>query len=368
MTLLKRRNDKSALSADDAGSTSKLSAAADDFKKKMLDHQGKLTRIGVVLTFLASFCLYVSSNNSQYFEMAPGISADPKFAEAVSRYDKCALSFQSPPPKKQWNTKPLWLPAFPGSGATGPAKNGDILKPLINGLTGLKAGAKFYHASSKILKRCKGRDETAVCTQAHPAVPIGPEKQTENFHHSILLGIRNFRTVYPTFHNDKAEAYHGVKGQVDESEWRKNRDEYYKSVIEGWKGLIMTWKDMKEYDIAMYIQYEALMDPDRGPTTLEKISNHLEKAGFSVAPKRDIPCIWYQVYKAETMRLNEVMQYIPGYTTEQRDFLLEELKKFQKEVADDKELVTILQEYYDDIRDNTRIDKPWENKVAIAIA
>lgn len=364
MPLLKRRHEKS--SPPDALQSGVLFVGTDDIQKRVLDNRVKLIRISGILFFLGLLGIFLSSSEAQQSTQKKLKSSQeiPSLSEASSKYGTCRVSFQPPPAKKSWDTKPLWLAAFPGSGSTGPAKEGDILKPLINSITGLKAGAKFYHASSKILKRCKGRDETAVCSQAHPAVPINPEKQVDNFHHSVLLLIRNFKSVYPTFFNDKAKAYHGVNGQVNEEEWRKNRDEYYKSVFEGWKTLVMAWKEMREYDIALYIQYEALMDPDRGPDVLGRIADQLQSAGFAVAPKKDIPCIWYQVFKEEAIRLHDFMEYTPGFTLEQRDYLLKELEKFQTEVSDDDALVAILKEYYTDIRDNTRIDKLWENKTA----
>jgi hypothetical protein len=389
MNAAKRRNEKS--SSVDTNPTEAVGVAP-GFKGKLpLGNQGgqKMLFVGLLI-FFGVLWISNSSNSSAPDQVsiedmisAPIIKSSanplrksnrnlhgssdiglPDFAKASAKYKNCVVSFKPPPPKSKWTTKPLWLPSFPGSGSTGPVPNGDILKPLINRITGMKAGAKFYHASSKILKRCKGRDETATCAQSHPVVEIGPEKQADNFHSSVLLAIRNYRWALPTHMNDKAEAYHGAKGIMLEEDWRKNRDQWYKNVFEGWKKLIMTWKNMKEYDIGMYIQYEAIMDPKRGPATLQQIASQLGSAGFTVASEVDIPCIWYQVVKDEYVRLNDYWNYVPGYTAEQQDYLLQELDKFQKEVADDKALVAILKEYYVDIRDNTRIDKPWANPTA----
>ena len=83
-----------------------------------------------------------------------------------------------------------------------------------------------------------------------------------------------------------------------------------------------------------------------------------------MAPKEDIPCIWYHSVKDEVIRLNSFYQYIPGYTEEQVDYMLAEIAKWKTEVSDDEELVAMLDEYYADIRDNTKIDIPWQNTTA----
>lgn len=233
------------------------------------------------------------------------------------------------------------------------------MKPLVNGITGLQAGAKMWHAQSKSLKRCKGLDETATCAQSHPMVSASPESQADNFDRNVIMLIRNIRTAWPQSYYDKHIAYHNGKGQPAESDWRSIRDEWGKGAFGGWKSVVTTWKQMREYDVALYVQYEALMDPERGPAELQRIADLLQQSGFSVAPKEDVPCIWYKVIKDEYTRLQDFFKYEAGYTAELRDFYLTNLTQWQQEVADDKELSRILGEYFEDLRDNTYIDIPY---------
>jgi hypothetical protein len=339
--------------------------------------QTNLSRIAGALLYLVLFWVLISSSGRRPSDIGStsetvklkkssftsksgnsGIGINfPDFSTALAKYEDCVISFVPPPPKSHWTTKPFFLTSYPGSGSSGPTGKGDLLKPLIQEVTGLKGGAKFYHASSKKLKRCKGQDETATCSQGHPVIDIQPEKRVNDFQSSVFLLVRDYRMTFPTHMNDKAEAYHGAKELMPEEAWRKSRDQWYKVVFDGWKEHIMTWKNMKEYDIGIYIEYEALMDPDRGPITLKHIAAILQAAGFTVAPETDMPCIWFNAVKDEYIRLKEYWKYIPGYTSEQQDYLLQELDKFQQEVSDDNDLVAILKEYYDDTRDNTRIDK-----------
>jgi len=60
-----------------------------------------------------------------------------QFEKAIEKYDNCVISYNPPPPREEFDTKPLWLTAFPGSGTTGPAGHGDVFKPLINSIVSL---------------------------------------------------------------------------------------------------------------------------------------------------------------------------------------------------------------------------------------
>jgi hypothetical protein len=80
----------------------------------------------------------------------------------------CTLTFIAPPPRRkenEWRT-PLWVPSYPASGSASPSRQGDIVKEIIEKVTGLQGGVKNYHASMrKQLKRCKGISETVACSQ-----------------------------------------------------------------------------------------------------------------------------------------------------------------------------------------------------------
>jgi hypothetical protein len=339
------------------------------------EHKKNTRRSGHKLTFLVALLVVsvlVVGSTQLFISPRSALSALEKTVEQIrayteiGRYDNsdelqnCYISFQPPPPKETgtWTTKPLWLPGFPSSGAEANGE-ADRAKPLVRLITGLQSGAKSYHAASKQLKRCSGLHETATCSQVHPIVPIKPEELTSNFSPNVILSIRNFSTVFPVSNDRKANLYHGVVGQLPEDRWRKLRDEYVEKAFHEWKGLVATWKSMDYYKISMYLPYEHLLDRTKGPDTAQRLADQLEAAGFEVAPPSDMPCIWYTATHGPMSYEREHMKYTPGYTTEQRDFMLNEMNKMMVEMADDKDLVAILQEYHADIRDHTRIDKPW---------
>lgn len=301
-------------------------------------------------------------------------TADPsllaRHVDPLARFENCTVSFQSPPTKQpgEWSTKPLWFPSHPNT------IEDSLHKQLVNSITGLKAGGKSFYSSSKVakLKQCFGQTETATCLNVHPIVDMGrkhPGTRADKFHDKYILGLRNPMTNLPAFHNGKAIKYHGLcEGcQVPENEWRKHRDEWVTEMLNGWTNVITTWGELKEYKVGMYLVYEHLFDPVKGPDMLQKLASLLKDAGFITARVDDIPCIWYKtmgkdIHRAYHDRPYEYKDYIPGYTVAQREAMLEQFNTLVEEQANDTDLVAILRGYQNDIRASTRIDTEWTNE------
>ncbi len=288
------------------------------------------------------------------------VSATKLREVARSRYENCTISFIPPPPRQQaseWR-KPLWVPSFPASGSASPTKKGDLTKELIDALTGLSQATKNYHMSIKggKLRRCYGISETAACTQGHPYVHVGPELQTSNFQPSVIFAIRNFMTAFPASHTDKNMAYHGAKGQAPEEQWRKVRDQYVESSMESWRSVIRWWRTAEYYKIVLYLPFEWLLYPTKGPGLVQQLANNYQKAGFEVASPEDIPCIWYEVASKEWKRQEELNLYTPGYTKEQQIFILNQLDEQIEEIKDDTTLTSILLDYKKEVMHNTKFD------------
>jgi hypothetical protein len=323
------------------------------------------TLLGLMVYFMALLSSQQSRPPLDHTTTAQTLTYKIPIVPDLAHLENCTVSFVLSPNSKIPG-KPLWMPSYPGSGAASASKQGDVMKPIVNALSGLNAGSKNYHMSSKRLRRCKAlagpSNPTAVCTNGHPMTPVGPEAQTEEFDSRVILVIRNFRDAYPAFHNDKAIAYHGAKGQVDKNEWRKFRDQYLSGSFGQWKETITVWKTMEYYRIGMYFPFETILDPQKGPSLMQRLGEQLAAAGFVVAPPDQMPCIWYRAVHGEHKRQAQFYKYIPGYTIVQRDYLLAEMDKFIQEMSEDKELVAILKEYRVDIRDNTQIDIPWVNE------
>ena len=129
-----------------------------------------------------------------------------------------------------------------------------------------------------------------------------------------------------------------------------------------WKLFLRTWKSQTSYRLGMYLVYENLMSLEQGPALLQKYATILRAAGFAnTAPDTDIGCIWFNSIGKEKLEQYrqfgyEYPDYVPGYTKDQRDFIMSELKALISEYADDKELCSVLRMYYHDTKDNTPLD------------
>lgn len=349
-------------------------------KKILLDNKKRRSNVALscLLTVALLLILKVYVNQDE-FKLKMSVIAfeqrqarEPPAKVDFNSFKDCRTSFQPPPPKAkgEWSTKPLWLASHPNSLEDNTHRN------LVNSITGLNAGGKSFYASSRPqqLRQCFGVTETATCSNIHPIIEMGnggPEGKQDVFFQQYIMAIRNPRTVLPAFHNGKAIKYHGVKGQVPEEDWRKHRDEQMQNMMDGYKVVLKTWKSLKNYQVGMYIVYEHLLDLQKGPALLLRLARLLRQAGFVTAPDEDIPCMWYRALGRPALeqyrsRGYEYEGYIPGYTKAQRDLMMRELSSLMADYSDDPDLVSILKEYHDDIRDNTRIDREWVNKTSVS--
>jgi hypothetical protein len=336
-------------------------------KRRLFGIVRTLFRVAAAALTFAFFAALFAQHSQKEGLQAVELKNAKTYTSLLSDLENCTLSWVPPPPRRDWPTKPFWLPAFPASGAASASNKGDVMKPIINGITGLAAGTKNFHVSAPRLKRCYGPTETAACSNGHPLNSVSPDKQREKFQSNVIFVIRNLKTAFPAMIFDKAMAYHGATEQVPETEWRKQRDEWLSA--KDWLEMPLWWMRNDHYNTAMYVQYEKLVDPATGPAIVEQLAKQFEEAGYEVAPKEDLPCIWYRAVQKEWKWQKEFMKYIPGYTAEQRDKLLNELDTFRKEqelAASDPDLDAILMEYYNDIRENTRLDSPGNSNPNIS--
>jgi hypothetical protein len=283
----------------------------------------------------------------------------------LSKFENCTTTWVPPPPKSEWNTKPLWLPSVGVSGSADHSGRGDLLKPIINAVTGLHAGNKAYINSKRGLRHCHGQDETAACSVGGG---INPEKQTKSFHEAVIYVIRNYRDAFPADYFDKDIKYRGKTEQTDEEVWRMVRDTWFdNSSVQNWIWGPLWWIQAEYYHIGMYVQYEKLLNVETGPLVVERLAQQFEAAGFNRAPQQDIPCIWYHAVKDEWTRQRNFYKYMPGYTPSQIQMFLANLKQGMRDAAasNDTELETIFKDYFSDTELLTRVDRPWTNTSAI---
>ena len=167
---------------------------------------------------------------------------------------------------------------------------------------------------------------------------------------------------------DKAVAYHGAKEQVGEENWRENRDQWMKPNLVAWLDMPLWWINATDYySIDQYVQYEKLIygDTTAASQIMAKLAALLQEAGFSVAPRDDWLCIWYSTIKKERKRLKSFYRYTPGYTVEQRRLIMKAYNDFIAEHqqllgAKSPDLLRILSDYSEEVRESVMIDEPYE--------
>ncbi|KAL3779692.1 hypothetical protein HJC23_010560 [Cyclotella cryptica] len=279
--------------------------------------------------------------------------------------------------------EPLWLPAYPTSL---PGKNGGIYSDFLSRVTGIDNAARNYYRSSKTLKRCHSLNNPSnigvTCEIVHPIVPCErphPSSQSDNFGGVILVALRNPLTAFPAYHQEKAEKYHNVKGQVEVKDWVSFRDRYvgngtHSPLFEEWKHFIMEWRNMDPYVVAMYLPFERWFDFGEGPILVKRLAGVLKREGHPViydgvsddntSEPNDLECTWLkqvrEAINAEDTRRATEGWYTPEYRPEQKQMLATMLETFAEEVAShakgddgvprgDDELIGILHEYKDSI-------------------
>ena len=299
-----------------------------------------------------------------------------QLSTTLSKYEKCLTSFPSRgndyyrdkgTKEERKNAKAIWFTHFPSS--LGIDEDTVYYRDLTNTVTGLSSGGKSFYKGMKRkkLRQCfdEGFTLTATCSNIHPVVKMArsPEGNSK-FYSKYIIVLRNPIMVLPAYYNFKQIKYHDVKGQVPEDDWRNHRDEYLDIDLQAWISMIKTWKDMKSTLLKpVYLVYEYLMNPITGPDQIQQYADLLKQAGFEVASKTDIPCIWYNTVGRKKGLIDYHMknkydynEYIPAYNTEHKNLLVNELQKLIFQYEDDLELVNILQMYSDEIKNSIRLD------------
>lgn len=303
----------------------------------------------------------------------------------LSRYDQCSIPTLCPVRQGANNvgkTKPLWVPSYPASGE-------ELIRPtLIDTVFQQQAAAKnFYTKKCKLLK---ANTFTVTCSQIHPIVSINPHplQRINDYASSVIMLLRNPINVAPALYNYKANQYHNVIGQVKENDWITFRTQYMmpnaenhnKSFISDWINFINDWKSyVPTYHIRLYVPYESLFSFTYGPKIIQQMMLAFENENFTIpiiidnaAPNNNkesvscLECIWYhsmtkerllQYYNVTRNKYEYYQTYLPSYTKQQRDYMIQQLQKFSMQYQiSDTILYDIIQQYIVDIQYHTRID------------
>ena len=284
----------------------------------------------------------------------------------LNAFKKCSTNVSSFKAPETFTTKPIWM-AMPPYTISDP-----FHKKLINPLTGTSAGAKSFYASMKgKLRHCIGNGQSVTCLNIHPSIEMNngmPDSYSDRFYSKYIIILENPMTSIPSGYNAKSEKYGGTVGQMGEEEWRKARDLWFEGMLKSWKETITTWNSTKNYAIGMYLVNEDLYDTEKGPSTVSALRSFLNESGFAVAPEEDVECIWFNAVGEESItRFHkfhyDYEDYFPGFTQNQKDLMLKELKELKNEFATDVQLVQVLDRYCEEIESRLKIDKSADDSI-----
>ena len=166
---------------------------------------------------------------------------------------------------------------------------------------------------------------------------------------SFSLCLMRALTRTQVWENTNGKRKHSEQGPIED--WIEWRDKEFDNGVKNWGNMLRDWRD-QPYQLAHWIQYEKLTDTQTGPQLFKAIANELRGAGFtSVAADDDIPCLWYKVVKGDGTKKTKRAphKYMPGYTSNQLAQFQQMLQDLIRDFSNDTSLISILQEYRDDI-------------------
>lgn len=256
-----------------------------------------------------------------------------------------------------YTTKPIWFVIPPNY------MSEHTYRTLINTMTGTSFGGKSFVASIRgQLKHCIGKGQSVTCLVSSD---VQPDAKIGTFHDKYILLVRNPMTGFPAGYNIKSQKYRGLAGQNSMEEWRSVRDQWGMSAVQSLTDVIVHWNATQYYDIGMYLVYEDLYRLDRSLQVMKNLRKFLLESGFQVVPEEELPCVWYNAIGKDTIAQYlstgyEYGDYVPGYTLEQKNKMLMDMKQFRQTVVErnkDSELVAILDRYIKDMETNMVLDE-----------
>jgi len=255
-----------------------------------------------------------------------------------------------------YSGKPLWIPAYPGSGS-------EMMRSVVRAVTGGQGAGEIYGGDG-------GCHESGVVTcKTHWPYTRGmktikePIEMKDQFHSRYVLLVRNPMNALPSHFNYKFEDQSGLKShteQAPEQRWIQWRDRKFQRELDDWKNHLVQWKKKaynNYYERSMILVYEDLIDYTKGPKEIIRLTAEMKRVGVTgMTPAIGIPCLWYDVVKRKKKETKRAHSYVPGYTEEQKNAFLQTLRDLKdNELSDDSQIVTILDNYIQDIQQNIRV-------------
>ena len=268
--------------------------------------------------------------------------------------------------------KPIWVASFPGSGA-------EMFRQVIETITyGVYKGWSIYDDDVEPSSTHTHTHNATTCHSLHAATckthwPVLPQHSPtseplykQQYASQVIVLLRNPRTAFASRLNHLWElrnhvAFHSQ--QAPEKAWNRWIARNFQQQIAKYKLLIQTWAQHPHYNVSLYLPYEGLTDPKTGPQWTQQVGQLLQQQQHQhdvqvVANASQIPCLWRLAVLEQPRVKRQGHSYSPGYTTHQKQALLQMMDELLAEVAvahNLPSLVKIISDYRQDIATHTRI-------------
>jgi hypothetical protein len=311
-----------------------------------------LVAVAALLVILTVVSIGVKSRDGRHVrKSASSATGLPSHEINAQNCPKMNPSFVKP-------SKPVWVAGYPGSGF-------DLMAPLAAAITGLTSMDVYTHHS------CVNDDiidpsipPIAACISHWPMVPKdSPATLAVNgevYYARSIFMIRNPAEAIPSYHtrwwNAQKRNDLSNKQQAPEEDWKSWRDDRFSNHLELWKRSLIEWQRgvpaAGVKGIALYLEYNDLIDREKGPQLSEELAKVFQSAGIPVSDNAF--CLWHRIY--DNAKLPK--QYYPSFTNAQKKELLDTLEDVITHYQfTEPQLVEILSRYKGQIESDVRTDE-----------
>lgn len=243
---------------------------------------------------------------------------------------------------------PVWIPGYPGSGS-------EMLRVLVEEMTGSPAGSIFNHAKKKGTRCWTNQTSSAPTCKSH--WPLGGPPPTRLLHSTAFLLIRNPRLSIPSYFNYIHERIHRIKdhsSQAPENDWRKWRTSSFNRQLQGWKKTVTWWHNESNPWDVKFLQYERLVDENLASSTLQQLGDELHQAGTTVT-NEDFHTLWKRAV-VQNAPVKRRRSYTPAFLLKEKQAMLKMFDEIEQESPPSQELSRILAEYRKDVQSNMPLE------------
>jgi hypothetical protein len=260
--------------------------------------------------------------------------------------------------------RPIWIASYPS------CYMDRLLVLLIDSLVGHKDSVlKLYQMKGSqqqeqfmLFEDSYNNPKITACITSYPLLNVmgneNPSNLTDHFNRAYIVALQNpFKAIYglaameygrnnqQQFTNNTTQSTFAVS--LPRAKWIRYRDKHFLDALEDWTRLVTTWKQDSFYRKSYYAVYEQFIDAQQGPIETNKLAYVLHQAENQVSSVTNNACLWKAVMDAWQEPSVSTSQMV--YKLNQRTVMVQHLEEFAAAHQDDSMLVTILEQYIEEM-------------------